>query len=109
MSDADADALIATLAPDLSEEDAARLRGVADGLPLMIEVVAQAIRKSTRPAAAVLAEYEALTADDYDQRVRQRLGFSVDQLGAEDAAAWAALSQFEGGVFTPLRRDHVGD
>ncbi|MEO1613685.1 MAG: tetratricopeptide repeat protein, partial [Pseudomonadota bacterium] len=99
ISNQDADKLIARLAPDLNSDQAALLRQISDGLPLMIEVAAQAINRSPRSADEVLADYESLAAEDYDERVRQRLAYSVDQLGEEDAAAWAALSHFEGGVF----------
>ncbi|MEL7465797.1 MAG: tetratricopeptide repeat protein [Pseudomonadota bacterium] len=99
ITEKDATELISRLAPDLTGIEIGRLRKIADGLPLMIEVAAQAVNRSPRSAEEVLTDYEALTAEDYDERIRRRLAYSVDQLGEEDAAAWAALSQFEGGVF----------
>ncbi|QIE55723.1 tetratricopeptide repeat protein [Pikeienuella piscinae] len=99
LGETDARVLMDVLVPDLGGADVKTWLEVADGLPLLIEVMEYPLRhRAGRSAASVLADYAALDGGgDRLAQVQARLALSVDALGPEEAARWAGLSQFEGG------------
>ena len=87
--------------PDLSEEEVGRLVAAALGLPLLVETIATLIAESTdQSAAAWLTDVEeAGAAADLPEieKVKARLGVSINALDEEDRTRYAALSLFPAG------------
>lgn len=98
LDDARARRLAAELVPGLGKEETDRLIAVSLGLPLLMEALAGVIREETEtPPARWLDIFEAAGAEaglKEVERVRARLGASVDALAPEDRARYAALSLF---------------
>ena len=87
--------------PDLSEEEVGRLVAAALGLPLLVETIATLIAESTdRSAVAWLTDVEEAGAEadlPEIEKVKARLGVSINALDEENRTRYAALSLFPAG------------
>ncbi len=95
----EARSLVKKLIPDLPEDAAQRLVRLTPLTPLAVETATLAIARSTRAHERIVGEFAALPPGEIDERIWTLLNKAVDELDGNLAAAWSALSLFEGGFF----------